>query len=308
MSTTSSPAFGSMGNTQSTTTNQGTGNPSYTPTQDKESGALISSMSLFHSISAMPAYKNWSYEELRLADYGLNKKHAGAATGGGFGASAFGSTMQAPSAFGATGAPQSNAFGSMGTTTGFGGFGASTTTAFGSQAQVTQAGSVFGAPTSTPAFGAPAGAFGQPQAAPFGQKPASSTTWGNLFLFINRSPACWLNFWCYSCFWNSARACSSNFIVGYDLKYVITNRSSCCFDRVWYSDYHGTKCFWTASTACRWDVWCQTCLFCWIFFRTDHYHCADSIYWLIWGIYCCSSFWCYSATCSSWWSLWSDCC
>jgi nuclear pore complex protein Nup98-Nup96 len=190
MNTSTPSGFGSMGNTTSTTTNQGTGNPSYTPTQDKESGAILSSMSIFHSISAMPAYKNWSYEELRFADYGLNKKHAGTATGGGFGSSAFGSTMQAPSAFGATSAPQSNAFGSMGTNTGFGGFGASTTPAFGSQAQVTQAGSVFGAPTSTPAFGASTGAFGQAQATPFGQKPATSTSWGNLFcLKLGSQPA-----------------------------------------------------------------------------------------------------------------------
>jgi nuclear pore complex protein Nup98-Nup96 len=181
MNNTATSGFASMSNTTSTTTNQGTGNPSYTPTQDKESGAILSSMSIFHSVSAMPAFKNWSYEELRLADYGLNKKYAGTATGGGFGSSAFGSTMQAPSAFGASSAPQSNSFGGMSTSSGFGGFGASTTPAFGSQTQATQNASVFGAPTSTPAFGASTGAFGQAQATPFGQKPPTSTAWGNSF-------------------------------------------------------------------------------------------------------------------------------
>lgn len=174
-----------MANTTSTTTNQGTGNPSYTPTQDKESGAILSSMSIFHSVSAMPAYKNWSYEELRLADYGLNKKHAGTGTGGTFGASAFGSTMQqAPAAFGASNPPQTTAFGGMNTSTGFGGFGSSATPAFGTPAQAPQAASMFGsAPSSTPAFGASTGAFGQSQvAAPFGQKPAAATAWGKSFL------------------------------------------------------------------------------------------------------------------------------
>lgn len=167
-----------MGNTTSTTTNQGTGNPSYTPTQDKESGAILSSMSVFHSVSAMPAYKNWSYEELRLADYGLNKKHAGTGTGGAFGSSAFGSTIQAPSAFGASNPPQNTAFGGMNTSSGFGGFGSSATPSFGTPAQAPQAASMFGA-ASTPAFGASTGAFGQSQVtAPFGQKPAATTAWG----------------------------------------------------------------------------------------------------------------------------------
>ena len=65
MTNTPTSGFGmGSGNITSTTTNQGTGNPSYAPTQDKESGAILSSMSVFHSISAMPAYKNWSFEEL----------------------------------------------------------------------------------------------------------------------------------------------------------------------------------------------------------------------------------------------------
>lgn len=44
------------------TVNQGTGNPSYVATTDKDPSTPAAGATLFHSVSAMPAYKNWSFE------------------------------------------------------------------------------------------------------------------------------------------------------------------------------------------------------------------------------------------------------
>jgi len=107
--------------------NRGTGNPKYEQTLDPDS--TPGSRTYFQIITAMPAYKNFSFEELRFQDYALGKKYATSSSG-------------ATGAFG-----QTTTFGGAGTTGGFG----STTSPFGQQPQQ-QATGGFGAP-STGAFG-----------------------------------------------------------------------------------------------------------------------------------------------------------
>ncbi|CAG8565268.1 6809_t:CDS:10 [Acaulospora colombiana] len=143
-----------FGSTSGVTAPNGTLNPPYATTSDKDpSGAL----NTFHSITAMPQYRNFSFEELRMSDYQLNRKpsamgssyvgintptYGTTSTGSGFGS--FGS--QTP-AFGAKSTP-SFAFGNTTPTVGFG-----ATPAAGPSTQ-----SLFGA--QKPAFGAPTGGFG----------------------------------------------------------------------------------------------------------------------------------------------------
>ncbi|GAA5959817.1 hypothetical protein JCM21900_001028 [Sporobolomyces salmonicolor] len=128
----------------------------------------------FQSITCMPQYKNYSFEELRLQDYQANRKGPSAAP-------AFGS------AFGSTSAP---AFGAPAPSTGGGLFGSSTSTTFGSAAPAT---SGFGTSTTTGGglFGstAPAtNAFGQPATSQpaqggglFGSAASQPTQTGGLF-------------------------------------------------------------------------------------------------------------------------------
>ena len=184
----------------SATVNNGTGYPKYRETIEKEEVTAVS-MPKFHSISLMPQYRNWSFEELRLKDYEFGRKFNStsvtAAAGGAFGAAAPGTTsafgaQSAGGMFGkptvttATGGFGSTATGGFGSTaastggfgsafgqqqnlknqaTGFGGFGinnaAPTNTGFGAQPQ--QPASAFGQPpTSTPAAGGFGSGFGQP--------------------------------------------------------------------------------------------------------------------------------------------------
>ncbi|KAK4047035.1 3',5'-cyclic-nucleotide phosphodiesterase [Microbotryomycetes sp. JL221] len=135
----------------------------------------------FQSISCMPQYANFSFEELRWQDYQANRKAPTAAPAfGGFGAA--GTT----SAFGASSTPSSGLFGSS--TPGFGTTAPQSTPAFGQPQQ--QAGGLFGA-SATSAFGQPAqqqtgGLFGSATSQPantgglFGSapKPAASTSFG----------------------------------------------------------------------------------------------------------------------------------
>ncbi|TPX35117.1 hypothetical protein SmJEL517_g02431 [Synchytrium microbalum] len=122
---------------------QGTGNPPFTATHDRDASAPSAPMNIFQTITAMPAYRNSSVEELRLQDYQMNKKFGGQQ---GFGAApAFGApTSQAAPAFGAPSA----AFGVQQTPAGGGLFGS---------AAPTQP-NMFGQTQQQPAFG---GAFGQ---------------------------------------------------------------------------------------------------------------------------------------------------
>ncbi|KAI9205611.1 uncharacterized protein BJ171DRAFT_63509 [Polychytrium aggregatum] len=204
--------LGGFGNSSTQTTqnsNNGTGNPSYAATSEKEQNTSTSIS--FQSINAMPAYRNWSFEELRVQDYVMGKKHAGAvpnsgaAGAAGFGQSAFGAAVPsafgaaapatpfgaAPSAFGATtpsaagfGAAPAPAFGAAAATPGFGG-GAASTGGFGASAfgggTSAFGGAKFGAttPTTNTTFGgtpAAASAFGSAAAAKpaFGFAPAVS--------------------------------------------------------------------------------------------------------------------------------------
>ncbi|CAG8557598.1 4050_t:CDS:2, partial [Cetraspora pellucida] len=142
----------------------GTANPSYTTTSEKDPAGTLN---IFHSISAMPAYRNFSFEELRLQDYQLNRKPlANGSNFGGIGGvtPSFGATST-PNAFGAAPSGFGNAFGPKSTQPSqpfaFGG-GATATPApggFGAQVGSSQ---IFGA--SKP-FGAPTAGFGNTPAA-----------------------------------------------------------------------------------------------------------------------------------------------
>jgi len=152
----STSAFGTQNNTGfgfnsgMNMQNQGTGNPPYAVHTEKEQN--IAQPSNFQSITAMPQYRNFSFEELRLKDYQLNKKFPQ----GGFGAnnsfgtsgfmnsgntgfgqkSAFGNTTfgqnQMNSGFGTNNAfGTSNTFGTSNNNTGGGLFGTSQNNTFG---------------------------------------------------------------------------------------------------------------------------------------------------------------------------------
>ncbi|GAA5985765.1 hypothetical protein JCM5350_005274 [Sporobolomyces pararoseus] len=150
----------------------------------------------FQSITCMPQYKNYSFEELRLQDYQANRKGPSATPGfgGSFGASStpafgapaapatggglFGSSSTTP-AFGAAPAAPSTGFGST-PASGGGLFGSSGTSAFGQPAtsQPAAGGGLFGSAPSQPATGGlfgsstGTGGFGQPAA------PASTPAFG----------------------------------------------------------------------------------------------------------------------------------
>ncbi|CAI5969830.1 unnamed protein product [Closterium sp. NIES-65] len=171
----------------------GSRNPAYTPTNDTETGTA-GQLGKFISISAMPAYKNKSPEELRWEDYQRGDKGgpAPAQAGGGlFGqpaaaaASLFGAAAAAP-AFGSTAA---NPFGQASTPSLFGSaapaFGAAApgaTPAFGASTSPSLFGSstpAFGA-ASSPAFGATGGSlFGATASSPFGAAASTPSLFGS---------------------------------------------------------------------------------------------------------------------------------
>ncbi|KAK4511853.1 uncharacterized protein ATC70_003852 [Mucor velutinosus] len=199
-------AFGGMGATGSAFgqpanaaggVNQGTAIADFSPTQDRDITTGVNNF--FQTITAMPQYKNYSLEELRLQDYQQNRKTAsgapgaggafGAPAGGAFGAStgatgsAFGQPAGATGGFGQQ--QQTSAFGQPAQTSAFGA-GATSGGLFGQQQQPATT-SAFGQPaTGTSAFGASTSAFGQPAAASgfgaaaskpfsFGSTPAPAT-------------------------------------------------------------------------------------------------------------------------------------
>ncbi|KAK0230415.1 nucleoporin autopeptidase-domain-containing protein [Armillaria fumosa] len=165
----------------------GTANPPWSATSDKDQNGT--SLCNYQTISAMPAYKGTSLEELRCQDYAQGRKTA--STGGAFGPSAFaGSQVSQPagsglfgsqqpnqqtSAFGTTPNAGGSAFGTFGqnqanqgTTSAFGGGGAfgqaqqtqqpaQQQSAFGALGQQQTGGGAFG---TTNAFNKPASAFG----------------------------------------------------------------------------------------------------------------------------------------------------
>ncbi|KAF9093421.1 hypothetical protein BGX23_003346 [Mortierella sp. AD031] len=159
----------------------GTANPPFTPYIEKDLSSGQNSH--YQSITAMPAYRNFSFEELRMQDYQQGRKFPGQA--GGFGAAASGFGQQQPAA-GGFGAQTSAGFGAGATTSSLGGFGAGTsgfgggatsggfgaTGAFGAAPAATSA---FGAQPAAPTsgFGATSSAFGAQPTAGFGAQPAS---------------------------------------------------------------------------------------------------------------------------------------
>ncbi|KAI3631797.1 hypothetical protein MIR68_010270 [Amoeboaphelidium protococcarum] len=212
--------FGTIGGAGTTSqatsnvSNNGTGNPKFQVTLEKESQQSVVN-SHFQSINIMPEYRNWSFEELRLRDYELGKKSASGAstfqqtttstfgqpaastTGGLFGQQqsnvqkpAFGlgvstTTTTAPSTFGGFGSalttqPSTSGFG---TTTGaFGTQAPATTSLFGQtggtqpQQQQQQTGGLFGSGGGNSAFG---GGLSQQQGA--NAQPTTSTGFGSAF-------------------------------------------------------------------------------------------------------------------------------
>lgn len=164
----------------------GTANVQFQPYIEKEVNNA-SQQNAFQNILFMDAYKKWSAEELRLADYTQGRRH-GNATGGtgafgvstGFGSTGFGGNTQTPTGFGA---------GNTGSQNLFGGAAAPTTGGFGSPQNNTTAGAFGGGglfgqnkPAGTGLFGntpQPAqsgGLFGSPGA--FGTNTATNTAGG----------------------------------------------------------------------------------------------------------------------------------
>ncbi|KAG0373483.1 hypothetical protein BGX24_011638 [Mortierella sp. AD032] len=149
----------------------GTANPPFSPFVEKDLSSGQNSH--YQSITAMPAYRNFSFEELRMQDYQQGRKFPGQA--GGFGATTTGfGQQQQPTTTGFGGAP-TTAFGGGAAANPLGGFGAGST-GFGGAANTGFGGATnaFGAaPAATTAFGAaPATGFGAPSTA-FGAQPAT---------------------------------------------------------------------------------------------------------------------------------------
>ncbi|EPX71386.1 nucleoporin Nup189 [Schizosaccharomyces octosporus yFS286] len=187
-STGQAPAFGSSGfGAGSTNTINGTANPPYAVTSEKD--AQTNGTSAFQSITCMPAYRQYSFEELRLQDYNQGRRF-GNPTNATSTPSTFGSTPgfgSSTTGFGQTATPTSNSitpFGSSNTNANTGGglfgggsaFGASnpsTTSGFGANATNTGGGGLFGQSNqaaTTPSSGLFGGAGG---GSTFGQqKPA----------------------------------------------------------------------------------------------------------------------------------------
>ncbi|KAF9431069.1 hypothetical protein BGZ94_009994 [Podila epigama] len=145
-----------------TTTGQGTANPPFAPFVEKE--PATGQNSHYQSITAMPAYRGFSFEELRLQDYQQGRKVGQGAGGigtGGFGATTTGFGAQQPAT--GFGAQPSTGFGATNTSTSLGGFGTGST-GFG--------GTATGGPFGT------TGGFGSTPAATtgFGAQPAAQTT------------------------------------------------------------------------------------------------------------------------------------
>ncbi|GAB7340383.1 hypothetical protein MBLNU457_6826t1 [Dothideomycetes sp. NU457] len=164
--------FGQQNQAQSQAQNTGTAATPFAPHQEKDTAS--NNTSLYQSITFQPPYSNYSFEELRVADYNAGRR--------------YGNTNGQAGAFGQT--------------TGFGGFGSSTTnTTGGFGSNTANTGSVFGGgnnATSSPfgqsqqpastGFGGGGGLFGnnnnqaKPAGGLFGSTPAASgTTSGGLF-------------------------------------------------------------------------------------------------------------------------------
>ncbi|KAH7345325.1 nuclear protein 96-domain-containing protein [Rhizoctonia solani] len=182
--------FGSTTATTATaTTNaagQGTASPTYAATQERDTAVGGSTTTLhYQSITAMPAYRNFSFEELRAQDYAAGRKNSSST---GFGqTSAFGAAPTTTST-----APSTGLFGQPAQQNQ-----PQQTNIFGQPAQPAQSTGLFGQTANTQttgAFGQPAnnntgtGLFGQQQSQPaqpstglFGQPANTTTTTTGLF-------------------------------------------------------------------------------------------------------------------------------
>ncbi|KAK9432606.1 nuclear protein 96-domain-containing protein [Lipomyces doorenjongii] len=144
--------FGSGFGASIGTTNQGTTVP-FEPVQEKEASSNVTNA--FQSISCMPAYQKFSFEELREQDYAQGRRYGNASGAGAFGK---------PTGFGTGTFGQTNTFGQPTTSTGGTGLFGSTAgqpSTFGSST------SAFGSNTSNTSGGL------------FGQKPASGGLFGS---------------------------------------------------------------------------------------------------------------------------------
>ena len=116
---TTTPSF------SSTQQNNGTGTVPFNPHTDKDPGATSGS-NAYQSVSAMPNYNQFNFEELRLEDYKQGRKFGTANSGtGGFGATNFGgfstsTTAGGASGFGGTSSGTGGLFGGSGTASNFG--------------------------------------------------------------------------------------------------------------------------------------------------------------------------------------------
>ncbi|KAK9452619.1 nuclear protein 96-domain-containing protein [Dipodascopsis uninucleata] len=171
-STANKPAFGGFGSTTGNTstpsafgggfgsssvgsTNQGTAATPFEPLREKD--MTSNSTNVFQSISSMPAYSKFSFEELREQDYAQGRRYGNATGAGAFGKSTgFGTgSFGQSSAFGQTsgGTSGTGLFGSTGNqTSGFGatpGFGANNNTS-------NTSGGLFGQKPSSGLFGSTA--------------------------------------------------------------------------------------------------------------------------------------------------------
>ncbi|KAL9603163.1 MAG: hypothetical protein Q9219_001366 [cf. Caloplaca sp. 3 TL-2023] len=172
-----------------TTECQGTGNTPFSAYSEKE-GTTGNHTNHFQSITFMPPYKNFSFEELRLADYNQGRRYGnGSGQAGAFGASTgfggfsgqntgggFGNANQSPGLFGAQTSSAAPFGGSQTATSGFGSNNTSGNTMFGGNA-TSKPGGIFGSTTSQPAG---SGFFGSAnQSGGFGSQNNANTGFGS---------------------------------------------------------------------------------------------------------------------------------
>ncbi|KAF8514607.1 nucleoporin autopeptidase-domain-containing protein [Gautieria morchelliformis] len=166
------PQGSSFGSTAlATTAGQATGsaNPPYQEVQERDQTGSATTTLHYQAISCMPAYRNWSFEELRVQDYQQGRKTAnsfGSSTSSAFGQPA--QQQQASTGLFGQPAPATGGFGQQPSQPASGGFGAFAQ----AQPQQQSAFGAFGQPQqpSTGGFGA----FGQqPQGQQQQQQPAS---------------------------------------------------------------------------------------------------------------------------------------
>ncbi|PRT54553.1 hypothetical protein B9G98_02173 [Wickerhamiella sorbophila] len=191
----STPAFGATSGTNMTGSGQGTAAVPFQARQEPEPSKPTST-NIYQSITAMPQYSNFSFEELRWQDYQQNRRYGDGNTGGT--ATAFGGAPSTPfnagntstgfgfgaqnqnqtSTFGQPAASNSSPFGQSTTNTGTGMFGQSSSSPFGQP----KAAFGFGANTQTNTTGS--GLFGSNTMnnnSPFGQNNTNTGTTGSTF-------------------------------------------------------------------------------------------------------------------------------